>query len=197
MHGLTCGVDEAGRGPLAGPVFAAAVILGDRHSIVGIADSKTLSEKRREKLAGLIRDRSIAWSVASASVHEIDRMNIFHATLLAMQRAVAGLSVSPCIVLVDGTHCPDLPMPARSVVRGDATVEAIAAASILAKTCRDEDLRVLHTRYPEYRFDRHKGYPTQEHLRMLELHGPCAAHRVSFAPVRRAAEAATGADHRA
>lgn len=187
MDKLTCGVDEAGRGPLAGPVIAAAVILGPDHGIDGIADSKALSARRRENLAHLIRERAIAWCVASASVVEIDRLNIFRATLLAMQRAVAGLAVTPGNVLVDGTHCPQLSMPSQAVVRGDASVEVIAAASILAKTTRDQEMLALHGRYPQYQFDRHKGYPTPEHLRLLTLHGPCEVYRQSFAPVRRAA----------
>ncbi len=186
MHKLTCGVDEAGRGPLAGPVVAAAVILGAEHGIEGIADSKKLSAKRREELADLIRQHALAWSVSSASVDEIDQLNIFRATLLAMRRAVLGLSMSPGLVLVDGTHCPELPMPARPVIRGDSTVEVIAAASILAKTARDGELTALHARYPQYNFGRHKGYPTAEHVRLLELHGPCSEHRRSFGPVRRA-----------
>ena len=181
---LTCGVDEAGRGPLAGPVFAAAVVLDPERPIPGLADSKKLSAKRREALARAIRERSRAWAVAEASVEEIDRLNILQATLLAMTRAVARLPVAPDQVLVDGTHCPRLELPMRAIVGGDALVAEISAASILAKTARDAAMRELHREYPQYRFDRHKGYPTQEHVAALRAHGPCAAHRRSYRPVR-------------
>lgn len=179
-----CGVDEAGRGPLAGPVFAAAVILDSARPIAGLADSKALSARRREALAADIRLRATAWGVASASVAEIDALNILQASLLAMRRAVEALAVGPGEVLVDGLHCPRLAVPARAIVHGDATVAAIAAASILAKVARDADMLALHRLHPVYGFDRHKGYPTAAHLAALRAHGACAAHRRSFAPVR-------------
>ena len=181
---LICGVDEAGRGPLAGPVFAAAVILDPAHPIAGLADSKELSARKREALAAEIRSRAVAWMVASASVEEIDSLNILQASLLAMQRAVGGLAVAPTEVLVDGLHCPRLTLPVRSIVRGDATLASIAAASIIAKVERDAEMLALHRIHPWYGFDRHKGYPTASHLAALREHGVCAAHRRSFAPVR-------------
>lgn len=187
---LVCGVDEAGRGPLAGPVVAAAVILDPRYPIVGLADSKKLPAARRERLAEEIRAKARAWAVAEASVEEIDRINILQASLLAMARAVAALAsadgqLSPSRVLVDGTHCPQLPFPAEALVGGDGKVAEIAAASILAKTWRDAGMRLLHARHPQYGFDRHKGYPTAQHLQALREHGACAQHRRSFAPVAR------------
>jgi ribonuclease HII len=182
--GLTCGVDEAGRGPLAGPVCAAAVILDPASSIAGLADSKKLGERRREELAELIRRQSLAWSVAFASVEEIDAMNILQATLLAMRRAVDALALRPDLVLVDGNRCPALAVPARAIVGGDASQPAISAASILAKTSRDALMLELDRRWPEYGFARHKGYPTQAHLSALRRHGVTAMHRRSFAPVR-------------
>ena len=181
---LVCGVDEAGRGPLAGPVFAAAVILDAARPIAGIADSKKLAPARRESLAIEIRAHALAWAVASASVEEIDALNILQASLLAMRRAVEKLAVTPHQVLVDGLHCPRVSMPARAVVRGDATVTAIAAASILAKVARDEEMLALHRDLPQYGFDRHKGYPTRAHLDALRAHGVSIVHRRSFAPVR-------------
>lgn len=181
---LVAGVDEAGRGPLAGPVVAAAVILDRRRPIRGLADSKALAPGRREELALAIRSRAIAWSVAAASVEEVDALNILRASLLAMRRAVEALAVAPGKVLVDGRHPPHLTVPVRAVVRGDATVAAIAAASILAKVARDEDMLVLHHQYPQYGFDRHKGYPTSAHLAALRAYGVSLAHRRSFAPVR-------------
>lgn len=181
---LVCGVDEAGRGPLAGPVFAAAVILAPGRPIAGIADSKMLKAERREELALQIRARAVAWAVASASVAEIDQINILQASLLAMRRAVEALQTVPTQVLVDGLHCPPLGVPARAVVRGDATVKAIGAASILAKVARDEEMQALHRVHPQYGFDRHKGYSTPEHLAALRAHGACAVHRSSFEPVR-------------
>ncbi len=184
MSILVCGVDEAGRGPLAGPVVAAAVILDPARPIAGLADSKKLSAAKREKLAVEIRAKSIAWCVAEASVEEIDTLNILQATLLAMQRAVAGLAVVPGEALIDGNRCPPLDIPARAIVGGDATVAAISAASILAKTTRDAGLLVLHAAYPLYGFDRHKGYGTAAHLAALRAHGPTPQHRKSFAPVR-------------
>lgn len=178
-----CGIDEAGRGPLAGPVVAAAVILDPNAPIVGLDDSKRLSAKRRALLAAEIRARARAWCVAEASVAEIDQLNILAATLLAMQRAVAGLSVSPARAVVDGNRCPRLDIPVEAVVQGDAKIAAIAAASILAKTVRDASMIELHRHYPAYGFDRHMGYPTAAHLAALRAHGPCPAHRRSFAPV--------------
>jgi ribonuclease HII len=185
---LLCGVDEAGRGPLAGPVVAAAVILDPAHAITGLADSKQLSARRREELAVAIRSQARAWAVASASVEEIDALNILQATLLAMRRAVAGLAVAPELVLVDGLHCPALDAPTRGIVNGDATVAEISAASILAKVTRDAEMQLLHSLHPQYGFDRHKGYPTAAHVAALRAHGVSAAHRRSFAPVRRVIE---------
>ena len=181
---LVCGVDEAGRGPLAGPVFAAAVILDGARPIAGIDDSKKLAAGRREALAIEIRAHAMAWAVASASVEEIDELNILQASLLAMRRAVEKLTVTPQQVLVDGLHCPRVSMPVRAVVRGDATVTAIAAASILAKVARDEEMMALHRDLPQYGFDRHKGYPTRAHLDALRAHGVSVVHRRTFAPVR-------------
>jgi len=181
---LLCGVDEAGRGPLAGPVVAAAVVLDPAHPVEGLADSKQLSARRREALAASIRARARAWAVASASVEEIDALNILQASMLAMRRAVASLAMTPQLVLVDGLHCPSLAVPARGVVRGDATVAEISAASILAKVARDADMQVLHRIHPQYGFDRHKGYPTAAHLAALRVHGVSTVHRRTFAPVR-------------
>jgi ribonuclease HII len=182
---LICGVDEAGRGPLAGPVFAAAVVFfPGRRAPNGIADSKLLSARRRERLAGVIKERALAWAVAWASVEEIDSLNILQASLLAMRRAVEALSLAPDEVLLDGAHCPALAIPARAVIDGDATVKVISAASILAKTARDAEMRRLHERFPQYGFDEHKGYPTPRHLKALRRYGVCEAYRRSFAPVR-------------
>ena len=180
----TAGVDEAGRGPLAGAVYAAAVILDPSRPIAGLADSKALSAARRETLAVAIRARSLAWCIAHASVEEIDSLNILRATLLAMQRAVEGLSVAPQLALVDGNQPPRLRCAVQTIVKGDAKVPAISAASILAKTARDADLMRLHERYPQYAFDKHKGYGTAQHLNLLREHGPCPEHRRSFAPVK-------------
>jgi len=179
-----CGVDEAGRGPLAGPVFAAAVILNRERPIPGLRDSKLLSPERREALAQKIAERASAFAVAQASVEEIDRLNILRATLLAMRRAVTALGRLPDEAWIDGNHCPELPCRARAIVEGDRLHKVISAASILAKTARDAEMRRLHERYPQYGFDRHKGYGTREHLERLEEHGPCAIHRRSFAPVQ-------------
>jgi len=181
--GLVCGIDEAGRGPLAGPVVAAAVILDPARPIAGLNDSKKLSEKKRDALAELIRERALAWAVAEASVEEIDRLNILQATFLAMQRAVAGLSVAPTGALVDGNRCPRLTIPVEAVVKGDGKIASIAAASILAKTVRDAGMRDLHARYPQYGFDRHMGYPTAAHCAALRVHGASPVHRRSFGPV--------------
>jgi ribonuclease HII len=178
------GVDEAGRGPLAGDVFAAAVILDPERPIEGLADSKKLSEKRRDVLADLIRARCLAWSVASACVQEIDALNILQATMLAMKRAVEGLSLTPTGVQIDGNKAPKLSMPVQTIVKGDQSVAAISAASILAKTSRDKSLFQLHELYPGYAFDQHKGYGTALHLERLRALGPCPEHRRSFAPVR-------------
>lgn len=183
---IVCGVDEAGRGPLAGPVYAAAVILNPEQPIKGLKDSKLLSERRREVLAKAIFANAQACAVALATVEEIDRLNILQATLLAMQRAVAGLSVRPDVAWIDGNRCPTLPCRARAIVQGDRLHAVISAASILAKTARDAEMLALHRRYPQYGFDRHKGYPTAEHLECLGRHGPCEVHRRSFAPVRAA-----------
>jgi ribonuclease HII len=177
---LVCGVDEAGRGPLAGPVYAAAVILDKKRRINGLADSKVLAAERREVLAGRIKERAIAWAVASASVEEIDRLNIFHASMLAMRRAVQQLGVQPEEAWVDGNHLPDLGCKGRAIVDGDALHPVISAASILAKTARDAEMCALHERYPAYGFDRHKGYATAEHLNALGRQGPCEVHRRSF-----------------
>ena len=181
---LVCGVDEAGRGPLAGPVFAAAVILDAAHPVKGIADSKKLAAARRESLAVEIQTKAVAWAVASASVEEIDAINILQASLLAMRRAVEALETVPTEVLVDGLHCPQLGVPVRAVVDGDAKIKAIGAASILAKVARDEVMLALHQAHPQYGFDRHKGYPTADHLKALRAHGACSVHRRSFGPVR-------------
>jgi ribonuclease HII len=180
-----CGVDEAGRGPIAGPVYAAAVVLEPGRRIPGIADSKALEPGRREELALVIRERALAWAVAWASVEEIDRINILQATLLAMRRAVEALAFVPDEAWIDGDRCPELACAARSVIGGDARVRPISAASILAKTARDAEMLRLHERHPQYRLDRHKGYPTPEHLAALARHGACEVHRRSFAPVRR------------
>lgn len=181
---LLCGVDEAGRGPLCGPVVAAAVILDPARPIVGLADSKKLSEKRRNALAIEIREKALAWCIAEASVAEIDRLNILHATMLAMQRAVAGLAVVPARVQVDGNRCPRLDLPCEAVVKGDSLVAEISAASILAKTARDALLVELDRRYPQYGLAGHKGYPTAAHLAALKAHGACEIYRTSFGPVR-------------
>ncbi len=182
---LICGVDEAGRGPLIGSVFAAAVILDPARPIAGLADSKKLSETRREALAPLIREQALAWCIASASAQEIDQLNIFQATMLAMSRAVAGLQVLPDKALIDGNKVPkQLLVPAEAIVKGDAKVQEISAASILAKTARDAEMIALDAIHPQYGFARHKGYPTAEHLKALAEHGALAEHRRSFGPVR-------------
>lgn len=181
--GLVCGIDEAGRGPLAGPVVAAAVILDPTRPIPGLDDSKKLSEKKRVLLAGLIRERAIAWAVAESTVAEIDQLNILQATLLAMQRAVAGLAVRPSSALVDGNRCPKLDIPVEAIVKGDGKIATIAAASILAKTVRDAGMLALHARYPMYGFDHHMGYPTVAHCQALAEHGASPVHRRSFGPV--------------
>ncbi len=188
--GLMAGVDEAGRGPLAGPVVAAAVILDDLNPIAGLADSKVLSPVKREKLFDEIRAKALACCIAEASVEEIDRLNILHATMLAMRRAVEGLRLVPAKVLVDGNRIPVLKVPAEAIVKGDAKVRAISAASILAKVHRDRLCDTLHAEHPDYGFATHKGYPTPDHLAALQRLGPCPAHRRSYAPVREALQAA-------
>ena len=182
--GLLAGVDEAGRGPLAGPVVAAAVILDELAPIKGLRDSKLLTARARERLFDEIRARALCCSIAQASVEEIDTLNILQATLLAMQRAVDGLRLRPHKVLVDGNRLPTLTMAAQAIVKGDAKVRAISAASILAKVYRDRLCQELHAKHPEYGFGGHKGYPTAAHLAALRTHGPCVQHRRSFAPVR-------------
>lgn len=180
------GIDEAGRGPLAGPVFAAAVILDPDRPISGLDDSKKLSPARREELAFAVRERALAWFIASATVQEIDTLNILQATMLAMRRACEGLSLRPSQALIDGNRVPQgLSCAAQAVIGGDASVAAISAASILAKTARDADCLLLHQTYPDYGFDQHKGYGTALHLTRLQAHGPCPAHRSSFAPVKK------------
>lgn len=193
MPGLVAGVDEAGRGPLAGPVVAAAVILDARAPIEGLADSKQLSPRRREQLFDEIRAKALCCSIAQASVEEIDRLNILQATLLAMQRAVKGLRLKPNKVLVDGNRLPSLEVLAEAVVSGDALVPSISAASILAKVTRDRLLNELHALHPGYGFDRHKGYGTVQHMLALQTLGPLDVHRRSFAPVARALQRQAGA----
>lgn len=185
---LIAGVDEAGRGPLAGPVIAAAVILDDEKFILGLADSKVLSAGRREELSLLIKQRALCWALGRAEVEEIDHLNILQASLLAMQRAVAALKVVPDLVLVDGNQAPKLSLYVQTVVRGDATIPAISAASIIAKVARDAEMCELDTLYPGYGFAKHKGYPTGAHLKALERSGVSPMHRRSFGPVRRLLE---------
>ncbi|MFT4100430.1 MAG: ribonuclease HII [Burkholderiaceae bacterium] len=183
---LVCGVDEAGRGPLAGPVCAAAVILDPARPIVGLTDSKKLSPLQRERLQRQIKEQALSWSIAWAQVDEIDSLNILHATMLAMRRAVDALSVRPALARIDGNRAPPgLSCEARTLVGGDLLDPAISAASILAKTARDALMRELHQQWPQFRFDVHKGYPTALHLALLAEHGPCEIHRRSFGPVRR------------
>ncbi len=189
ITGFICGVDEAGRGPLAGAVFAAAVILDPNRPIAGLADSKKLSEKKRDFLAGEIKEKALAWSIASSSAEEIDEINILQASLLAMKRAVESLSLQPDELLVDGLHCPKLTIPMRAIVQGDSKEACISAASILAKTARDAELYILDEQYPQYGFAKHKGYPTPLHMQMLALHGVLPIHRKTYAPVRRLLEA--------
>lgn len=179
-----CGVDEAGRGPLAGPVYAAAVILDPEFAIDGLRDSKKLSPARRDELAVLIKTHALAWSIAQCSAAEIDSLNILQATLLAMCRAVEGLAVLPKLALIDGNRCPIMPVASQAIIKGDDLVPAISAASILAKTARDAALHELHQQYPQYAFDQHKGYPTALHLERLRQHGVSPVHRRSYAPVR-------------
>ena len=185
LYNLIGGVDEAGRGPLAGAVFAACVVLNPANKIEGISDSKKLSEKKRNKLAYLIKRDSMAWAVASASVEEIDDINILQASLLAMKRAVESLPFLPDKILVDGIHSPKLNLQVQTVIKGDSLVPEISAASILAKTARDAEMYCLHKAFPDYGFDQHKGYPTKKHLEALQIHGISIVHRRSFSPVRK------------
>lgn len=182
------GVDEAGRGPLAGPVIAAAVVLPEHYELPGLKDSKKLSAAHRERLARFIREQALGWALGRAEVEEIDRLNILQASLLAMQRAVAGLPLKPWGILVDGNRAPPIAGRLCTVVRGDCYVPVISAASILAKTARDHEMEVLDACYPHYQFARHKGYPTAVHRQLLALHGPSSVHRRSFAPVRKLLE---------
>jgi ribonuclease HII len=184
IEDIVCGVDEAGRGPLAGPVYAAAVILDPKRPIEGLRDSKQLTEARRNELAPQIKEYALAWAIAECSHAEIDSINILQATMLAMRRAVEALATVPTIALIDGNRCPQLTIKAHAIVEGDDKVHAISAASILAKTARDAALVALHEQYPQYAFDQHKGYSTPLHLERLREHGPCPVHRRSFAPVR-------------
>lgn len=187
---LIAGVDEAGRGPLAGPVAVAAVILDPTRPIDGLDDSKKLTEARREALAPLIRERALAWHIEFVEADEIDHLNILQATLAGMRRALLGLTTAPSLARIDGNRLPkDLPCPAEALIGGDALDPTIMAASILAKTARDARLRDLDLEFPQYGFARHKGYPSPGHLAALREHGPCPAHRRSYAPVRRALEA--------
>ena len=184
VNELICGVDEAGRGPLAGPVFAAAVILDPAKPIDGLRDSKKLTESKRDALSLQIRTHALAWSIAQCSEEEIDTLNILHASMLAMRRAIETLKVRPTLALIDGNRCPVMAIRSEAIVKGDDLVPSISAASILAKTARDAALVALHQQYPNYAFDQHKGYPTTLHLERLQLHGVSPVHRKSYAPVR-------------
>lgn len=189
---LIAGVDEAGRGPLAGPVVTAAVILDPMRPIDGLRDSKKLTEASRERLAAEIKERALDWSVAHATVEEIDELNILQATMLAMKRAISGLTVRPSLVLVDGNRVPRIDLPVNAIIQGDDKIAAISAASIIAKTTRDHWLEELDERYPEYGFAKHKGYGTKEHLEALAKYGPLPVHRKSFGPVKQAIELRRG-----
>jgi len=182
-YGNVAGVDEVGRGPLVGNVVAAAVILDPNHKIYGLADSKKLSEKKRDALFIEITEKALAWHVAYASPDEIDQINILHASMLAMQRAVEGLNVQPDYVVIDGNRCPKISYPCEAVIKGDTKVESISAASILAKVVRDREMYLLHEQHPEYGFNKHKGYPTAAHMNALRQHGPLPEYRKSFRPV--------------
>ena len=188
---VICGVDEAGRGPLAGPVFAAAVILDPAKPIAGLRDSKKLSPTRRDELALIIQRDALSWSIAQCSAAEIDALNILQATMLAMRRAIEGLSVAPTLALIDGNRCPVTTIRTEAIVKGDDKVIEISAASILAKTARDALLLEMHARYPQYGFDQHKGYPTALHLARLREYGVTPEHRRSYAPVRELLNEAT------
>ena len=181
---LIAGVDEVGRGPLVGAVVTAAVILDPNKPIAGLNDSKKLSEKKRILLAEEIKQKALCWSLGRAEPHEIDEINILQATMVAMQRTVAGLKIQPNLVLIDGNRCPELPMPAQAIVGGDGKEPAISAASIIAKVARDLEMTELDKQYPQYQFAKHKGYPTKLHMEMLEQHGVCPEHRRSFKPVK-------------
>lgn len=183
IRNFIAGVDEAGRGPLAGPVIAAAVILNPEMPILGLADSKQLSEKEREILFAIIQEKALAFSIGRAEADEIDSINILQASLLAMKRAVEGLTIQPTLALIDGNKSPKLSCETKAIVRGDQLEPAISAASILAKVTRDREMVMLHEIYPAYNFAKHKGYPTKEHMIALAKHGPCAIHRRSYAPV--------------
>ncbi len=185
-NNLVCGVDEAGRGPLAGPVYAACVVFNHANvcTIDGLTDSKKLSEKKRDQLSITIKQQAKAWVIASASVVEIDQLNILQASLLAMKRAVINLPFVPDIVVVDGNQSPQLGCPVRTVIKGDSLIPQISAASILAKTARDAAMQKMHQRYPRYGFDQHKGYPTEKHIAALKMYGITPIHRQSFAPVK-------------
>lgn len=185
---LLCGVDEVGRGPLVGAVVTAAVILNPQQPIAGLTDSKKLSEKRRTELSELIKQQALCWALGRAEPHEIDELNILHATMLAMRRAVAALSIRPEWVLVDGNRAPDFGIPASAVVKGDLLVPEISAASILAKVARDEEMQTLHLAHPHFGFAAHKGYPTAAHLAAIQQHGVLPQHRRSFKPVRQVLE---------
>ncbi|MBW0235287.1 MULTISPECIES: ribonuclease HII [Pseudomonas] len=189
VEDLVAGVDEVGRGPLCGAVVTAAVILDPNRPIAGLNDSKKLTEARRERLYDEICEKALSWCIARAEVEEIDELNILHATMLAMQRAVEGLSITPKLAMIDGNRCPQLSMPAEAVVKGDSKVPAIAAASILAKVSRDREMAAFEVQYPGYGIGGHKGYPTPVHLEALDRLGPTPIHRRSFGPVRRAYEA--------
>lgn len=189
---LICGVDEAGRGPLAGAVYAAAVILPADYDLPGLNDSKKLTARRRDILFDLIQSSALSWSVASASIEEIDELNILHATMLAMQRAVAGLHIVPAEALIDGNRVPKgLTVPGRAIIGGDALEACISAASVLAKVSRDRDVETFEVLYPGYGFAKHKGYPTAQHLEALARLGPCPVHRKTFGPVMRASTQAS------
>lgn len=181
---MICGVDEAGRGPLAGPVYAACVVLNDAYAIDGLADSKKLSEKKRNALEFEVKKHAKAWAISYASVQEIDQLNILQASLLAMKRAVESLPFTPDLVLIDGNQSPRLHCPMQTIVRGDSLIPEISAASILAKTARDAEMQRMHKHYPQYGFDKHKGYPTKAHLAALQQYGTCEIHRQSFVPIR-------------
>ena len=181
---VIAGVDEVGRGPLAGPVIAAAVILDPEQPIYGLADSKSINEKKREKLAQEIMLKSRAWAIARAEVYEIDELNILQASLLAMCRSVDALNIKPGLVLVDGNHCPEMELPVKAIIKGDTKVAAISAASIIAKVARDREMTDLDHEYPGYGFAVHKGYPTMAHIQALKQLGACPVHRRSFAPVK-------------
>lgn len=193
MNHYICGVDEAGRGPLAGAVYAAAVILNPDAPIQGLADSKKLSEKRRDALSIEIKQHALAWAIATSSVEEIDSINILHASMLAMKRAIEALQVQfsdvlvekNILVQVDGNRCPEISLPCEAIIKGDSKVQAISAASILAKVARDANLYELDKQYPQYAFAKHKGYPTKVHMALLQKHGVSPVHRRSYAPVRK------------